>query len=235
MTSSQGPGRSCLFCGRRPVSVEHVFPQWMSEWFKAQQGTKSFTYTATMYGVRKSRIIDVTSRRFCAPCNNFWMKRMEDKAAPILIRMMPGNPTHLTPAEQATLATWSFKTVLTFLSTFREGVRPPDSVYREFRQTEKPLAPVWLGVMEPNPNLALRFSCRAMVVGPAVEPPRPNEAWQTLMAFRRVFIGVIHNENPEMRIHFEMPLSTYRLIWPPKVFDIDWPPDVFINERDLIV
>lgn len=219
---TQGPGRSCLLCGGRPVRGEHVFPRWMSEWFKGQSGARSFTYTATLGPQRRASIIQVVSKWFCGPCNHKWMNDMEEAAKPLLVGLMAGTPVILDTSQQKAVATWGFKTVLTYLSTWGAGIRPPDDVYKRFRETGAPLAPVWIGFMAPSPTTAVQFGFQGMTVGQ--DPtPRPSEAWQVRFALQRLFIGVLHHERPGLTVRMAFPTSKYRSIWPSSA-RVDWPP-----------
>lgn len=215
------------------MTLEHVFPRWMSKWLKSQSGAQSFTYTATVGAKRKSRVMEVTSKRFCGPCNQVWMNDIEIAARPTLKGLMSGTATSLTTKEQETVAAWSFKTVLTYLSTWQEGIRPPDYVYRRFRKTGASPAPVWLGIMAPSSTTALQFGFQGMTV--ASDPtPRPSEAWQVRFALQRLFVGVLHHERPGLALRMSFPSDKYRNISPAKAYGVDWPPPSQIPHSELL-
>jgi hypothetical protein len=207
------------------VTAEHVFPEWLSERIKADAKGKgavgTFTVIASVGKVRQVPLMDLKSKRFCESCNTKWLNGIENEAQPIIERMLEGQPTTLTLDEQRLLAIWVYKTMLTLLST--EKVRPPDELYRAFRFSRFPLAPVWLGAMEPITDLGVQYSSRIIHFGSEVPPDSDPGAWQVLFAIRRIFFGIFQVLDLKKSIDFKMPFSTYRLIWPPKANDIPWP------------
>jgi hypothetical protein len=95
----------CTFCKREQtrISDEHVIPKWMTELYPF--GTWEIRNDLTSHTRKSTRYIHLTSR-ICEPCNNGWMSELEKAVAPILIPLIHGTRTVLTPEAQQTLKSW---------------------------------------------------------------------------------------------------------------------------------
>ena len=202
---THGTGRSCLFCGAKPVGNEHVFPQWFSEWLKTDRGAKRFHMDTSDWGKRTAHIFDLKSRWFCYDCNSGWMNQMEAPAKPLLKAMaFDTTPRTLTVDDQAELARWAFKTMLTLLRTRPRGERPPPEMYEAFRLTETPLSVVWIGWAETPSRQAAQYSIRAgqrLGVG-AIET---TNFYQVLLLIGSVFFGSFYAHHPEVVVQYNFP------------------------------
>ncbi|MFE9334899.1 hypothetical protein [Streptomyces sp. NPDC006925] len=105
---------TCVFCGGKASSREHVLPQWLR-----RQAPEEFVRAGSIRTIRTKQgeyrqIAELfgtaTVKCVCSTCNNVWMSSIEQKVQPFLYRVMIGRPVTLGPDEQTALATWAMKT-----------------------------------------------------------------------------------------------------------------------------
>ena len=136
--------RTCIFCGGRAGSREHIFPDWINRVFErlpapdveepAQWGRGTIDLEAgteahhKWTGDAEAPASEVTSS-VCHDCNAGWMSKLEGRSAPLLAPMIEGYPTHLTMSDQITVATWTAKTAIVLESTLGGG--------RQFRPDQR--------------------------------------------------------------------------------------------------
>ena len=103
MASTQDHGRACVFCGGRPVTVEHVWPQWVAELVREHTGVETYHLRVDDKRWTQGRL-GFEVKRVCGPCNSGWMSRMETKVRSVLHPMIVGQRyAILSPADQASL------------------------------------------------------------------------------------------------------------------------------------
>jgi hypothetical protein len=139
--------RSCVFCGRAPVSREHVWPQWL---LKALRGAFESVEVVRERDVHELSSPEIMVNRVCRPCNEGWMERLESAVRPTLGPMIwaEETPRLLGYPAQRTLATWAFKTALMFDFHFPHDIyrSPPNAfagLYRD--QRPPPTCVIWTG------------------------------------------------------------------------------------------
>lgn len=106
----------CVFCGASSLEHEHAFPNWIDRALPGGGGyraeRRSTSTTPGVLGVtstwRQNGL--PTVQIVCHPCNSGWMKRLEDRAAPILRPMIRGKHVYRGPDDQAIIARWACKT-----------------------------------------------------------------------------------------------------------------------------
>lgn len=105
---------TCVFCGEKAGSREHVLPQWLRrqapEKFAKAGGTRTTRTKQGEYRQIAELFATATVKCVCSTCNNVWMSGIEQKVQPFLYHVMLGRPVTLGPDEQTALATWSMKT-----------------------------------------------------------------------------------------------------------------------------
>jgi hypothetical protein len=113
-------GRSCIFCGGRPVTREHILPMWIADLFRDGEGAFVGSVQITHEGQaapprRHESRTDILSpiRLVCACCNNGWMSDLEESARPLLEPMINDHSAvHLSEDEQGVIARWAAKTAI---------------------------------------------------------------------------------------------------------------------------
>src|SRR5688572_6679457 len=107
--------RVCMFCGGTPVTLEHHFAQWIQPYVPAERGTSAFLMTPgapTQKRGGSRSAAAVAMKMACGPCNNGWMRDIEDLARPILGPMILGRAVQLGLVEQEIISAWLVKSAL---------------------------------------------------------------------------------------------------------------------------
>lgn len=144
--------RTCVFCGARGVSKEHVIPSWVADQVPMYGMAAPYEHATTdSTGERsawESDAFTFTVKRVCRACNHGWMNNdIEVPNQKILPPLFHGRSRLLTSAALAHVATWAFKTHL--MAQYRH--RPFRAVhadelrclYENRRPTDK--SRIWLG------------------------------------------------------------------------------------------
>lgn len=106
--------RTCIFCGGRPLSKEHIFPKWLhpllpktgrlnhQSLFQLDtiEGTEARTKTSSgeSYAGRL--------RVVCERCNNGWMSQLQEEVIPVLGPVVQGDPMTLSRRQLHALSAW---------------------------------------------------------------------------------------------------------------------------------
>jgi hypothetical protein len=146
----------CVFCGARPTTNEHVFPQWLlgvipgagrlKHTWAAPEGSDSESHAWT------TDVIDFKANVVCgSECNHGWMERLEKRARPFLEPMIRGHQSTLYPEGAEMIAYWALKTA-TMIDFAQEAEHRcvPESVYAELYAAKGvlPQTFVWLSACD---------------------------------------------------------------------------------------
>jgi hypothetical protein len=217
-------GKFCPLCGSSDITVEHVWPLWMSRALRKHIGAGESDRPFTMRDdKRRSRTIDIEAPA-CGLCNSRWLSVLEQDVRPILEPMVLGQEERiLSREEQLLLATWALKTVLMFDVASGDQAVIPMGYYREFANLRTPLpsTQIWIGAYLGNaPVLAYRDALWIDI--PHDEPP--NAFVATITAFRVVFQVVGHFVKAasfrDRRYQFAPAIHR---IWPVASGSVRWP------------
>lgn len=107
----------CIFCSAHAKkSKEHIWPDWMAEYFARADGQSHNrnTYTSRWHEQlcqkemqRPGHLSTVKLRVVCESCNNGWMSRLESETKRLLKPMMEEEEIELNGTQQRTLALWA--------------------------------------------------------------------------------------------------------------------------------
>jgi hypothetical protein len=119
-TSGMEEGRSCIFCGGRPLTTEHTIPVWLAKLLNAlePEGPKNRATQWEEGGLTEfersfgASLPSITVKAVCRPCNTGWMSKLERRAQPIMAPMIRGETVRLTGTEQLEVAAWAAKTFM---------------------------------------------------------------------------------------------------------------------------
>lgn len=101
--------RSCLFCGQKANSKEHVWPDWILEQLKTQ---RKIAIAGDIDG-RKLRMAgfkpELKAKFVCKSCNTGWMSNLEHANSRIIGPMLHDISIPLDPTQQWSIARWALK------------------------------------------------------------------------------------------------------------------------------
>jgi hypothetical protein len=137
--------RSCVFCGGRPLTREHVMPRWLTSVLPEQAAFRGQDQQIVLppEGGKPSPLIlphremrepfnALTVKAVCTSCNSGWMNGMEDTARPVLSPLIQGESRELEADDVLALASWTVKTALMAQLTGVEGIAAMASIYHGF-------------------------------------------------------------------------------------------------------
>lgn len=111
--------RCCIFCGGRPLTEEHIWSKFLTnrnilepvaEHWNSQT---RFSYqadgwckTSTQKKFRQGHLANRRLKVVCKKCNNTWMSKIVESAAPIILRINNEHVTILSQEDQISLSAW---------------------------------------------------------------------------------------------------------------------------------
>jgi hypothetical protein len=243
----------CIFCKRRNLTEEHIFPKWTRHYFDkfprkragSSFGVEYPDHTDAVVRLLPGPLRDWTVKSVCggprSTCNAGWMKDIEDKAKPIMLPLFDGEPTRLSPVDLETIATWAALKVMV-ADSVDGGAWAVHHKQREYMYAHKrpPLRSwtVWLGRFERKEwrgewvsrpfNLLPRGAAHDKKLGRLVRHYNCNSVTQVI---GQVLIHVIHAVDQRLIVdwRFSTPQkptlsAPFFKIWPPSNTSIVWPP-----------
>jgi len=229
--------RTCIFCGSRATSKEHVFSSWLIE--ALSNGSQRTEITLSIAGETLTPWAETGPERglkvrsVCRRCNNNWMSELEETVKPYLLAMLRDFSLPLDREAQILIATWTVK-----LAMVLEGVRPTvkfytDSSRRVLMEQRQPPdgTMVWLGCGA----YAGRSVALGRSIGFSADGPVLAGAAMT-MCFGHVVLQVLaatlkpeHKDfQGRMNVNFPNIPDPWRgrlsVVWPPQNRTVDWPP-----------
>ncbi|MVA34387.1 hypothetical protein [Agrobacterium vitis] len=124
--STEIPKHICLFCTNHANSGEHIWPQWMHPLIRTKglnhlntRGLPIRVVGPVVFSpqINMKMISGAPQTRkmkyVCGECNNGWMSQIEEKAKPILIEILNGNPINLNREQMRVVSDWAMlKTIV---------------------------------------------------------------------------------------------------------------------------
>lgn len=223
--------QSCVFCGQRAGSREHLYPRWMSRALRRDGGAKRFSMRGT-FGAWSSSEINLVTRRVCHDCNTGWMAQLEGDTRPILEPLLLDSSERIISVpDQAVLARWAYKTGLVLLA--HEGIDPVPEWYSHFFTHREPTGAVFFGTYDGE----RREGRRSVTAGKytpegGITPDVENWFMARFNVFLPVFAVVGLTPGTVALDVGPMRSSFYRL-WPPGSSDVVWPHPVPITDAVL--
>lgn len=126
----------CVYCGAKPLTMEHVLPKWLTKMpvfadvIADQDRASRQPYYLKKYPVdangsitdvelvergRRPRVNQIEVRAVCGPnCNRGWMSLLEVAVAPILTQLINDSTDQMTVAEMRLIQRWACKTAMMF-------------------------------------------------------------------------------------------------------------------------
>jgi hypothetical protein len=136
-----GIPKTCLFCGSAGrLTDEHIYGKWLRKLGYVGEGVREIIPgDGSQPIVQRGAPFSKTLKIVCRPCNNEWMKGMEENVKLLLIDMFNyrGSSVSLDKAAQLLLARWAFKTAAVASQVDHHDPFPLEH-RREFHQTDRP-------------------------------------------------------------------------------------------------
>ncbi len=233
----------CIFCGRTPVSREHLWPNWLGQEAALRE---SFDHRIEQEADGlETRDVKFSTPPFnqvvrvvCGPCNAGWMSAIEANAKPILQDLIYGRGRTLDPGDQRKLATWAFLKACLFDELHpRERVVPAEHRQRFFTYRQPPATgiAIWLGTYE-----ALQvghYAYQGLRVGSEglSEPGEPNIYTVTITA-GALIIQVAGSLLPDLGfddVVYPAELHVTK-IWPPRGDIVTFAQDRLMDHETLV-
>lgn len=153
----------CIFCQKRPLTKEHLWPDWLKSIIGKDDTTHHDRHLFNADFISDNLIViepnlirkngnslNRTLKIVCEECNNTWMSKIEDKAKTILEALILNKPIKLDRKQQKMIVQWAV--LRTIISEFTdEKTRVVTAKERkEFYQTNEVPANwyVWIGKKE---------------------------------------------------------------------------------------
>jgi hypothetical protein len=240
----------CIFCGKGPVTKEHVFGRWIRKYIEANdERTKHFVLHSGSIGMKPGKLhlrqggtVATQLRVVCGPCNHGWMREIQEAAAHYLVPLLAGDWTAaLEPSACLAIASWFtlFSMVCEFCDRPTIGVTQAHRT--EFMTTRTP--PVGWTVMmgryfdkDPRKNVGFNhFGFGIYELGDWLRMPKgfkPESNSQiTAVAMGRIVLYGLSTSSGEpvdnfgiFSQHFDLPI-----IWPNNVVTHIRPPVLIHN------
>lgn len=236
--------RACVFCGEGNLTLEHVFPNWMSKLFDPK--TTVTTKIECVGKVEKSYVSSIFQHKakiVCSTCNGGWMSDIETSVESTLKPMLFNldYSTKLNESDQKSLALWAQKTAMIMCQSTGSNYKIPDESYKKMYQSKAPVdqISVRLGWRLPkkgeNGPLLSHFRI-SQISGPIppehAESLKGAEAWKAIIAIGSIVFHlsgstsniIIELENNDSRVTPQIFPYISNVIWP-----IEWPVDAMTS------
>lgn len=228
--------RTCVFCGGKGVTNEHILAQRFRRYFPAgdRPGQHDRETEDGFLSQWDGPMLNATVKRVCGECNGGWMRQADAALDPLIGRMMHGHAVELTPERQKLLASWATRVAL--LYRFRRKPPSPPSPERLqwlFRHREPPPeTDVWLAVYE-LPN-ATRYQSGLLSVIRSEDGMHVDGELATILVGHLVLQVLDLPNRGNITLH--VPPADQRFdvqIWPPSPLILLWPPPLALNKEGL--
>jgi hypothetical protein len=104
--------RKCIFCGQKADSKEDAWPRWLTQRFIAPGTMETQAGFDAPVTIRQIKRPEIRIGWFCQKCNNGWMSQLEDRAIPVITRLLDQPKCTLDAHDRKTLALWAVKTAM---------------------------------------------------------------------------------------------------------------------------
>jgi len=241
------PPTKCIFCGLAgPLTNEHIWSRWTHRFIpKSTKNYRSLRVTSHQersdFKVfkRPGDIQDWKVRCVCGVrCNNGWMRKsIDEPARNVLVPLIKGESTRLTPDQQLVIAAWA--TLKAMVAEYdRSGQVVTHHMQRKFlMNTHKPPTKgwaVWIGHHVRTPKGTFHWGTfPALIIPDEVAAKRKSNkatyynSAATSWIVGQLFMQIIRSPHRKLisqwKFHTPNGGTLYR-IWPPSNISIVWPP-----------
>jgi hypothetical protein len=241
----------CVFCGSPDVTGEHIFSKWTHKFLSPRGKAKaSFEFgrwyhdrSDTTIGKLPGQMRDWKVKCVCGSCNNGWMRRIENRARPLIIPLIKGDDTRLSPSDQSIIASWCILKAIVGGYDTENGPRVHYKQRQYFRKHGIPPVRgwgVWIGHYIRHKWVPEWVAVPFLLLpnGAVNKLPKRDATYFNSCASTQVigklFVHVIHTPMPDYVTidRFSLPdKGTLFRIWPPAGSSFKWP-DRALTEKD---
>jgi hypothetical protein len=241
---------SCAFCGAfGQLTREDFTPQWLGRFIAEQwppqgplelvalSGGGDRPYSQDTHIVGNASAIKPAV--VCQPCNNEWMKRLEDAVIPILKPMMRGEGTVLDEHSLRAIAGWAMKTALVFELVRRDGDTTASVGDRKwFKEHRVPLPGARIWAARYVGNLGAAWQSRSTLLTYDLDDPHSVPSPHGLvvvLAYGQLAIRIaMVRSSPLLPTRFAVNEAEHLpTIWP-RTERLVWPPAMSLDDDGLI-
>src|SRR6266496_3328492 len=242
------PPTKCIFCGSADeLTEEHLYSRWTRRFvprdmrqFRRLASTSFFDKSYFSITRKPGDIRDWSVSCVCTACNNGWMRRLENRARPIMIPLIMGGRIRLLPQQQKTLAGWAAMKAMVAEYSDIEYVTTHHMHRKYLYRTQLPPTKgwaIWIAHYQRKSWLPIWLS-RPFLIDDRAARRSDNRATHfnshaTTQIIGQLLIHVIRSPMHRLvgKWQFALPQghAIFR-IWPPSDFSIPWPSGT-INDR----
>jgi hypothetical protein len=181
--------RACVFCGRTPVTREHLWPDWMRRAYGAE-GAYPHDVSEEVDGASVNERewnqppFSLTVRAVCGSCNSGWMSTIETQAKPLLERLLQYQGRRLHRREQRILASWALLKAIVMDQTHADRQIVFDS-HRQylFEHHEPPPKRLWIWLAAYNAELVYHYAYQGLLLAPIGSDEKPSKPTAYIVTF----------------------------------------------------
>lgn len=242
MTKRIPRGRNCIFCGRIPVTQEHIVPEWVGKVIKKHP--RPFLSRETMYRrltvgdqVVSERIyqsnnpLDFIAKCVCGRCNSGWMSTIEGKAKPIVSRMILGESVTLSVHDQRAVSAWAaLKAIVGRYAHEDTDAAPPEFLRYMFKHQQPPPGfRVWLSAYDGNtPAWYEGHTISAIPHPPDFASARKDLLVSLILGNLAIKVLGVRGRRP-----VDPPAEYYTRVWLRSRTTRTWPPPLYFTDSIL--
>jgi hypothetical protein len=243
--------KTCIFCQTGKPTKEHVWGRWLKGRFprnvvnyRKLVATRRLTHSEHETKIRGGDPRSLSVRCACESCNNGWMSRLQEEAAPIVTPMAMGKSCVLDALSQLSVATWATMAAMTAEYSHPQNVAISQNDRASLRSLRHPpqSCRIWIGHLPPStwrPNYVhhpigiVETDAEALAHW---DRPVFNHAAST-QVIEQLFVHVMSGL-PEIirKWTWDREISTcLRQIWPLQSVRLEWPPKPLIARRAEVI
>lgn len=240
--------RGCIFCGGRPLSKEHIWPQWLGpdirppernaardEYFVTR--TQKSIVTASKKRERQGDTTTKQVRAVCRACNGGWMSEMETAVKPILLPLATTlEKESLDQVAQRVLAEWiSLKLMVAEHAEHGNHVSLPAHLagFKEARKIPEGTH-IYIGSSISNEwrnTFARHVTTISTPENFAAGRPRERNMQYGTIGIGLLFVLYMYCGDVDLPKYLTIG-PAFRKLWPLPESAISWPPPYAMNAAD---
>jgi hypothetical protein len=238
----------CVFCGAKGTTKEHIFSKWTHRYLPTSKNSRASSSVGfhhidrppeialiKLSGELKHWQVKCVCGETKDSCNNGWMRNIENKAKPILSKLITGEEIRLHPNDHEIIAAWAILKVIIAEFDAKADVTV-NHMQRKYlmRHGRAPTRgwAVWIGSYERRDWIPEWVSRPMLIVPDKVAQRRKSyvarhfNSNSTTQVLGRLYIHVMHTPMLSLikRWQFSQPHNgTLFRVWPPVESSIKWP------------